>query len=629
MMKQLQLLLLFLMVACSKDDDKILPSPGRVIKGFELQVGQYGEAAINVVDRKVSVKVISGTDLSALVPDIAISKGATISPASGEKIDIAQTFKQEYTITAASGLTATWEVTFELISLSVADYGTYTLSSAAGGHYMGIAGDLLFNEKYSDAALIELRKAASSTEDIDLWQKWHFIYNTSEGDTKYYQIRNLHSGKLLSVPEEADGEVLNAVQFSELSAEKDRQLWSVKEMTPGEIEIISKLNGLALSNEDGAKVVLAPINDAENQTWLLRPIADVAFRDDEVVRFFNRNEEYQGSVAFDQGTSVPLTWGPNAGKVLWITQDAWDGHSLQPNDMFICGHFFSYGNSMFLQPSTTNWDNTAAPNITVTNYPNGKPRQIAEIQPGQTFAWPGPGIEIGNKVYIKTGEGIDLTGVEQSLLVLTQDAGLEWTKERVLVPGMSGQNPDNAISYATGMVKPGDGYVYAFGSKAFNFGYSHYLHVARFKESDPFTWTFWDGSEWADSPTIAPEARIGDGLGTMAVSYLNGKYILLTMDQGFNCDPERNIYMATADSPTGPFTERKMVYKINEYLNGQYARYYTPSIHPHFDNGRNELLITYSLNYAACGQEQCNDGYRDPYYYRVKGVRVPYEVIGL
>lgn len=623
------------MVACSKDDDKILASPGRVIKNFKLQEGQYGDAAINVADRKVLVKVISGTDLSALVPDIAISEGATISPASGEKINIAQTLHQTYTITAESGTTAEWKVEFQVISLSVGDYGTYTLSSAAGGNYMGIAGNLLYNEKYDNAAMIELRKAASPTDGINLWQKWHFIYNNSEGDTKYYQIRNLHSGKLLSVPEETDGKVINTVQFSELPAEKDRQLWNVKELTPGVIKILSKLNGLALSNADtstanGAKVVLEPISDAENQIWRLNPIEEVAYRDDEVVNFFNRNEEYQGSVAFDQGTSVLLSWGPNAGKVLWITQDAWDGQSLQPNDMFMCNHFFSYGNSMFLQASTTNWDNLDAPNITVTNYPNGKPRQIAEIQPGHTFAWPGPGIEIGNKVYIKTGEGIDLTGLEQSFLVLTQNAGLEWTKERVLVPEMSGQDPEVNISYATGMVKPGDGYVYAFGNKSYSFGYRHHVHIARFKETDPLTWTFWDGSEWADSPTIAPEARIGDALGTVAVSYLNGKYILLTMDQGFNCDETRNIYMATADSPTGPFTERKQVYTINEYLNGQYARYYTPSIHPYFDNGRNELLITYSLNYAGCGQNSCNEeGYLDPYYYRIKGVRVPYEAIGL
>ena len=101
------------------------------------------------------------------------------------------------------------------------------------------------------------------------------------------------------------------------------------------------------------------------------------------------------------------------------------------------------------------------------------------------------------------------------------------------------------------------------------------------------------------------------------------------MDQGFNCDASRNIYIATATSPTGPFTTRKLVYTINEYFFGQYARYYTPSIHPEFNNGRNELLVTYCLNYSACGVNSCQNGYMDPYYYRVKGVRIPYSVIGL
>lgn len=636
MRKQLQFLLLgfFLVTSCSKEDAALPPSPGRVIKSFQLEEGQHGDASINVTDRKVFVKVSSKADLTALVPLIGISEGATIVPESGEKIDVSQTLKQEYEITAASGLKENWEVLFQVVSLNLADYGTYTIHNVASGHYLAIAGDLLQNDKYWDNALMELQQEDSPESDIKIWQKWHLIYHSSDGELKYYRMRNLHSGKYLTVPEDTNEETISAFQISFLNDDMDRQLWRIEETLTGSLEIISKSNGLALSTKDnntdkGVQIVLKPAENLEGQKWAIESVANAAYRDDEVVNFFNRNESYLGSAAFDQGTSVFLSWGPNAGKTLWITQDAWDGEQLQENKMFSCGHFFRYGNSMFVQPSTTNWKSTDAPNISVPDHQEGRPRQIATIQPGQTFAWPGPGIEIDDKIYINVGEGNGLTGEEQSLLILTQSPGLEWTKERVLVPGMSGQDSEDEIGYATGMVKPGDGYVYAFGNKGFSFGYMNYLHVARFAESDPLKWTFWNGAEWADSPSIAPEARIGEGLGTITVSYRDGKYIMLTMDQGFNCDDERNVYMSTANSPTGPFTERKMVYSITEYLHGQYTRYYTPAIHPQFDNGRNELLFTYSVNFEACGQEPCDGAYLNPYYYRVKGVRVPYEMIGL
>ena len=101
------------------------------------------------------------------------------------------------------------------------------------------------------------------------------------------------------------------------------------------------------------------------------------------------------------------------------------------------------------------------------------------------------------------------------------------------------------------------------------------------------------------------------------------------MDQGFNCEDKRDIYISTSNSPTGPFTAQKYIYTVSEYFGGKYARYYTPSIHPESVNGRNELLLTFCLNFSGCGVTDCQNGYLDPYYYRVKNIRVPYSVVGL
>lgn len=53
------------------------------------------------------------------------------------------------------------------------------------------------------------------------------------------------------------------------------------------------------------------------------------------------------------------------------------------------------------------------------------------------------------------------------------------------------------------------------------------------------------------------------------------------------------------------------------------------TIHPQFDNEKNELLLTYSLNFSGCKIDPYENGFLDPYYYRIKGIRVPYDMIGL
>lgn len=368
----------------------------------------------------------------------------------------------------------------------------------------------------------------------------------------------------------------------------------------------------------------SPVTAPPHQTWILTSLPAESYLDDEVTRYFQRNNPALGSVAWDQGSSIPLTWSSNNGKVLWVTQDAWDGAKLQSNNMFRCTDFFDYNNSIIIQQNKNDWA-PDDPNMTIDS-PMGRPKQICSNQPGTHWSWPSNGVEINNKVYMHCGEGVNLTLTNQSIYELTQSTGTHWTVQRLTPAGMSGQT---TINYASGMVKASDGYVYVFGTEGIGFGYYNNVHVARFHTSDPMIWTFWNGSTWTSTPTPGSGARIAEGLATVAVNYVNGKYVLMTMDNGWSCESPRNIYMATSTSPTGPFTTRTMVYKINDFMNGQYTRYYTPNIHPHFDNGRNELLITYSVNQSACGVSDCVDGYIDPNYYRIRAVRVPYSKIGL
>ncbi len=78
------------------------------ILSFEL-AEQTGPATIDAVNHTVTIEVVNGTSVTALTPTITISKGASISPASG----VAQNYTNPvtYTVTAQDGTTQNWEVT--------------------------------------------------------------------------------------------------------------------------------------------------------------------------------------------------------------------------------------------------------------------------------------------------------------------------------------------------------------------------------------------------------------------------------------------------------------------------------------------------------------------------------------
>lgn len=630
--KLLYFLVLALLFSCKKDHSQP-PSPGRMIKNFRLEAGQYGNASIYTENDiyKVIIRIRPNTDLNSIKPIIEISEGSIISPASGEPINISVNKTITYTVTAASGQVRKWEVEFRIFESSITDYGTYSIANALNGRVMQVQGDNNFNEKYLDNAGINIGIAEVSTgENLKRYQEWAIIYYATTNDTKYYQIRNLNSGLFLNAGTAA-GQQLK--QKWELKTTMDSQLWKITESEQaGKYEIVNKANGLFLTmSGTGSNVQVTQETklNADKQRWEITNLPKDSYRDGDVTSFFNRTT---GSVAFDQGNSIPLA----DGRVLWVTQDAWYQSSLAPSGNLYGNQFISYTNSIIIQPTKTNW-NPNAPMMTADGRANGGVGNLIPKYPGKNWSWPSAGVQIGNDVYIhnREGEGLGTDNDHQSLFKLTPVTTNHWKTERTTPTGLTAS--EKLIGYSTGMVKANDGFVYVFGSRTDpnSFGYETFLHTARFPQNDTQNWTFWNGTTWAATASTAATAHVAKGLGTNYVSYLNGKYIYLTMDQGFYCSiPSLNIYISTSSSPTGPFSPRKLVYSFTEFYKGSNARVYTPLVHAHADNGKNELLITYSMNFGACvntgdGAIKESDGNYDPYYYRVKGVRIPYEMIGL
>ncbi|RYE07684.1 MAG: hypothetical protein EOP51_33765, partial [Sphingobacteriales bacterium] len=236
-------------------------------------------------------------------------------------------------------------------------------------------------------------------------QKWRI---TDKGDG-YFTIMCLASGKYLQAYKHENYDVV--IQNSPTNA--DNQLWRIKTVGTKGFSVFSKVNGLATTANGINPVQLKPYNSGNTlQIWGANALPNEGYRDDEVVRFFQRTK---GSISFDQVNSIALKWGANNGKSLWIGEDTYTdnngGWNPTTKDFPCYGgrniQFFDVRNSALLQPASKSWDPDQTVNMTTTHSPY-KYEILASPDPnnhGGTFSWPGVGIEIGNHVYMYVHEG--------------------------------------------------------------------------------------------------------------------------------------------------------------------------------------------------------------------------------
>jgi hypothetical protein len=526
-------------------------------------------------------------------------------------------------------------------------YGCFQLTNILSSKVLEVRGDSNLLKAQNNPANVQQYTNLNWGVSISVNQKWYLIQQNTGSITSStpFKIMNVASGMYLEAPNGTSGTQL----WQDRSNGFPSQIWYLHQVSGQSYYYIQNANGLVLtdhasSTSDGASITEETLTSTTNQYWSLSSIANEAYRDDAVVNFFHRPNAANTTVAFDEGKSVPLTNGANNGKILWITEDAYASSQLQSNGYLYC-QFFSYHNSGLLQPNNSNWAATSTPNITTTSNANTGISELEIIKsPGDhnsTYSWPGVGVEIGSNVYLYTYESAN--GSAPANQVLNQIAegtgGTAWGNVTRLTPnGMSGQTK---IQYSVGMIKkPVGDTVYVYGAESTYFN-AESLFLARYPTNNPSSWSFWRGNSWASTPdttnALSGQLTIGSGTSTQSnvmVSYVNGKYVMIQLDLGYFCDPSsHNVYISTATSPFGPFTAPQKVFTINDWYNGHLARYYTPAIHPEFDNGHNELLITYCLNYNAaggsCSTQTCFNNNMDPNFYQIKGVRIPYSLIGL
>lgn len=128
-----------LLSSCSQDPIEEIGyvSNERAIESFSV-AGQVGEAEITrTVDQaEVVVTVLETVDLTCVTPEIMVSLGATVEPASGEPVNFADNGNtMKYTVTSESGKTREWTVKIEVFSIPSWINRTWKLSQpcASGG----------------------------------------------------------------------------------------------------------------------------------------------------------------------------------------------------------------------------------------------------------------------------------------------------------------------------------------------------------------------------------------------------------------------------------------------------------------------------------------------------------------
>src|SRR5262249_45972183 len=108
---------------------------------------------------------------------------------------------------------------------------------------------------------------------------------------------------------------------------------------------------------------------------------------------------------------------------------------------------------------------------------------------------------------------------------------------------------------------------------------------------------------------------------------IRNKFLLTTSAFSVACDQGKDISIATSSQPTGPFSELKRVFTVDDLVEGHAPFFYFPIAHPEFMNSDNELLITYSINgYEPC-LPNCVNGRMKADSYRPRAIRVTLSLI--
>jgi hypothetical protein len=343
-----------------------------------------------------------------------------------------------------------------------------------------------------------------------------------------------------------------------------------------------------------------------------------AYKDTVFTEYFRRTS---GWTASDGTISVPLP----RGKTIWLMGDSYIDNYNEADNTIPC--LFQVRNSMLVQDISNPSELTTILDNTQTGV-NRTP--VKRENNDSTYFWPGHG-------YAKT---------DTAITFWQQYSGSDFTHiqnyiAKIYTPGFSDAS---AIKELTALSLPAE---YEFGTSVVVDSTDQFIYLYGFKKDwiifrpyvarFPLTqdvlgpWEFFDGNGWTSDVNTVQQimATTDDYVSpSFSVLKLQDKYYMISQDIGFlTCGLGRNIYSWESETPEGPFTNKKLIYTIEDQYNGEYMITYNATAHPEFIKD-NELLVSYNVN-GAC-TNYCQDPFNDRYdadLYRPKFIRVPLDYI--
>jgi hypothetical protein len=340
-------------------------------------------------------------------------------------------------------------------------------------------------------------------------------------------------------------------------------------------------------------------------------ITGLSYKD---ILFTDLFKQTNGVVAADVAHSIPL----ENNKSFWVFGDSYIDRYDPATETVPC--LFQVRNA------ATIVDNTSL-NVEAVLLGNGSPPSYFKYGIDNDYwFWPNAGYSKGNDIYVfqnlihRTGEGnFGFEEVDHLFVAKINTSNLS-NIEYIDLGSKDGISFNNAI------VSNGD-YRYVYGIR--NNGFGRDLFVARFPEGSlQSSWEYHSASGWSSNSVEA--VKIHDEFtSSFHVVKINEKYVLITTEFSVGCNQGSEIYSYIADTPHGPFTNKKIIWTVNDTLEGNLPFFYQANAHPEFDNGNEELLVTFCINsYGACVQT-CVGGRLNPDYYRPRAIRVPYSLMGI
>lgn len=345
-----------------------------------------------------------------------------------------------------------------------------------------------------------------------------------------------------------------------------------------------------------------------------------AYKDPVFTEYFRRTS---GWVASDATISVPLP----SGHSLWLMGDSYIDNFNAADTTIPC--LFQVRNSILVQ-------NILAPTEfrTVLDYSqtgvNRTPVKAALND--NSYFWPGHGFAKRDTaiVFWQRYSGANYTHQGNYVAKiytpnLTDASGIKQLKQLNLPAG---------VEFGTAVVvDSAKNYIYLYGMKKEWIIFRPLL--ARVPINKDVTsnsaWEFFNGTGWSADANASQQimASASDYVSpSYSVIKLQGKYYMISQDIGFlTCGLGRDIYSWESNHPEGPFTNKKLLYSIEDKYKSEYMITYNATAHPEFIKN-NELLISYNVN-GAC-TNYCQDAFANRFnadLYRPKFIRVPLNFI--